>query len=55
MTVRRTLIGAKALATGRAIKEALDKNGITIPFPTRTLQMVEEAKGAKSGSTKKAA
>ncbi|NCC21390.1 MAG: mechanosensitive ion channel [Alphaproteobacteria bacterium] len=39
----------------KAIKEALDKNGLTIPFPTRTLHMVEEAKSTKSSGTKKAA
>lgn len=35
--------------TTKAVKEALDKAGITIPFPTRTLEMhdVSAAKGAK--------
>jgi small conductance mechanosensitive channel len=28
----------------KAIKEALDKDGITIPFPTRTLHMIGEGK-----------
>lgn len=35
----------------KAFKEALDKNGITIPFPTRTLEMV----GGDNKSSKKAA
>ncbi|MBI1214975.1 MAG: mechanosensitive ion channel [Alphaproteobacteria bacterium] len=31
----------------KAIKEALDANGITIPFPTRTLHMVEDGNKEK--------
>jgi len=34
----------------KAIKEALDANGITIPFPTRTLHMVEENKDNKKAA-----
>ncbi len=32
----------------RAIKEELDKQGITIPFPTRTLEMVNDNAGEKA-------
>lgn len=38
--------------TNKAIKEALDKNGITIPFPTRTIEMVG---GDDKNTAKKAA
>lgn len=31
----------------KAIKEALDKDGITIPFPTRTIEMVDSNAAAK--------
>lgn len=40
--------------TIKAVKEALDKSGITIPFPTRTLEMVEPPTEAPK-SKKKAA
>lgn len=46
----------------KAIKEALDKDGITIPFPTRTIEMVGQdnepkpkSKKSESKSSKKAA
>ncbi|MCB1783703.1 MAG: mechanosensitive ion channel [Alphaproteobacteria bacterium] len=41
--------------TTKAVKEALDKAGITIPFPTRTLEMTESAPAAKPAAKKKAA
>jgi len=44
--------------THKAVKEALDKAGITIPFPTRRLEMHEPLKPAKekkTSTTKKAA
>jgi small conductance mechanosensitive channel len=44
----------------KAVKEALDKDGLTIPFPTQTLEIAEvpealAAKSSKSSSKKKAA
>jgi len=37
----------------KSIKEALDKDGITIPFPSRTVYHVEEEKPAPANSSKK--
>ncbi|MCB1680402.1 MAG: mechanosensitive ion channel family protein [Alphaproteobacteria bacterium] len=39
----------------KAIKEDLDKAGITIPFPTRTIEMHESAGTSKKSSSRKAA
>ncbi len=39
----------------KALKEALDKDGITIPFPTRTIEMVNTDSGSKAVAKKKAA
>ncbi|MEZ5814526.1 MAG: mechanosensitive ion channel [Alphaproteobacteria bacterium] len=39
----------------KAVKEALDKDGITIPFPTRTLEFSKESAEALSSANKKAA
>ncbi len=46
--------------TSKAVKEALDKDGLTIPFPTRTLEMVSsndegDKKAAKKPAAKKTA
>lgn len=41
--------------TMKAVKEALDKDGISIPFPTRTIEMIQPEPQAKSASKKKAA
>jgi len=38
----------------KAVKEALDKGGITIPFPTRTLEMVADEEAAKPKAKKAA-
>lgn len=38
----------------KAIKEALDKDGITIPFPTRTVVHISEEEDAASGKKKAA-
>ena len=41
--------------TTKAVKEALDKDGITIPFPTRTIEMSDAANEDTKSSKKKAA
>lgn len=41
--------------TTKAVKEALDKDGISIPFPTRTIEMVNPANEDKKADKKKAA
>ncbi len=41
--------------TIKTVKEALDKGGITIPFPTRTIEMIQPEKEAKAAPKKKAA
>lgn len=39
----------------KAIKEQLDKDGLTIPFPTQTIEYADSAKPANQSSKKKAA
>lgn len=51
---RREDFWATKWDVNKAIKEGFDKNGITIPFPTRTVEMVDPDKGRKD-SKKKAA
>ncbi len=47
---------ALKVGTMKSVKEALDKDGISIPFPTRTIEMVQPANEAtKAASKKKAA
>lgn len=41
--------------TMKTVKEALDKDGISIPYPTQTIEMVQPATEANSTSKKKAA
>ncbi|MBI1300231.1 MAG: mechanosensitive ion channel [Alphaproteobacteria bacterium] len=41
--------------TTKAVKEALDKDGISIPFPTRTIEMINSANEEKKSEKKKAA
>ncbi len=41
--------------TMKAVKEALDKDGISIPFPTRTIEMIEPVKQATAAKPKKKA
>ncbi len=41
--------------TIKAVKEALDKDGVSIPFPTRTIEMLEPAKAATAAKPKKKA
>lgn len=41
--------------TIKTVKEALDKDGLSIPFPTRTIEMVQPAAEEKTATKKKAA
>lgn len=54
----RTDFAGLKVDTMKAVKEALDKDGISIPFPTRTIEMspaANEATKAKAAPKKKAA
>lgn len=52
----RTDFAALKVDTMKSVKEALDKDGISIPFPTRTIEMVSAANEAvKPVPNKKAA
>ncbi len=41
--------------TMKVVKEALDKGGISIPFPTRTIEMTQSAPATNQSSAKKSA
>lgn len=45
-------VAALKVDTMKAVKEALDKDGISIPFPTRTIEMVQPANEAEKSTQK---
>ncbi len=46
---------ALKIDTIKAVKEALDKDGISIPFPTRTIEMIQSEPQSNAATKKKAA
>ncbi len=46
---------ALKIDTTKAVKESLDKDGLSIPFPTRTIEMISSVTEEKTTAKKKAA